>query len=177
MTTPNGLPAWTRSADHTYYGGHLEKDNYNGEPIVNPKTDVGAGAIKRMATDLAAVARMSDFAKIKFESVGAGGFITVTTCQMMTGAISASYNGAGPPAGFPAVKQMASGVYRITIGTAYEDDYSVSAIFEPVFSSATCLSVGAFVRSYVSGTSYVFVEAYTSTGSGITAGRFSVRIS
>lgn len=161
MTTPNGNPAWTRSADHTFYGGHASKANYNGEPIVNPRTDVGADSIQRMATDLAAVARMAPFAVGTFSSPGAGGAVTVTACRLMTGAVAASYSGTSPPAGFPSITHAGSGVYVVEIGKAYTDDYSVVGVFEPVFAFAQCINQAVTTRAYTSGTADVYIESFT----------------
>jgi hypothetical protein len=144
-TTPNGTPAWTRSADHTFYGGHVDKANYQDEPIVNPKTDVGANAIQRMAADLAAVARMANFATVTFTANESGSSISVTACRLMTGAISAK-------------------VYSVAIGGTYSDPYSVDAVFAPAFAGSTCTSGVYTSKAYVSGTATVMIESGTGTG-------------
>lgn len=162
MTTPNGTPAWTRSSDHTYYGGHVSKRNYNDEPIVNPKTDVGADAIMRMAADLAAVSRMAHFAAMTIQTSTGANAPTVTACQMMTGSISSSYSGTNPPTGFPEVHGVSDGVWRVKIGGAYQDDYSVWGVFEPTFAGGSCVSSVAYLKAYVSGTAQVYFETSTS---------------
>lgn len=164
MTTPNGNPAWTRSADHTFYGGHADKANYNGEPVVNPRTDVGADSFQRMAADLAAVARMTNFCTLWFTANSAGSSISVTACSMMTGKISAAYAGTSPPAGFPSVTHVSAMVYSIDIGGSYSDDYSVAGVFAPAFCGASAMAAGSGVAAYVTGTSTVIVSAVTGTG-------------
>lgn len=173
-TTPNGTPAWTRAADHTYYGGHADKANYNGEPIVNPRTDVDASQIQRLASDMASVARMANFCEIDF--VATGGNPTVTQCRMMTGILTSSYAGTSPPTGFPTVQQPSSGVYTIEIGGSYTDDYSVAAVFQPIFAGGYCTNQAAYVKAYTSGTTTVYVEAQNGAGTGISAGAFHVWI-
>jgi hypothetical protein len=163
-TIPNGTPAWTRSADHTFYGGHVDKANYQDEPIVNPKTDVGANAIQRMAADLAAVARMANFATVTFTANESGSSISVTACRLMTGAISASYAGTSPPVGFPTVTHVSAKVYSVAIGGVYSDPYSVDAVFAPAFAGSTCTSGVYTSKAYVSGTATVMIESGTGTG-------------
>ena len=163
-TTPNGTPAWTRATDHTFYGGNVNKRNYQDEPIVNQRTDVSANAIQRMAADLAAVARMADFCDIAFSASAAGSSVTVTACRTMAGILSGTYAGSSPPAGFPAVTHVSASVLAIAIGGGYTDDYSVNAVFAPAFTGATCTSGTYAAKAYVSGTALVMVESGTSSG-------------
>jgi hypothetical protein len=74
-----------RASDHAYYGGHVNKRNFNDEPIVNPRTDFGAEHLTRMAADLAAVARMADFAVLDFTMASGSSAPTVHTARLMTG--------------------------------------------------------------------------------------------
>lgn len=70
--TPTGLPAWVRSNNHTHYGGHLNKTNYQSQDAVNPRTDVTAQNLCRMAADLEAVQRTADLASLTFQCVDGG---------------------------------------------------------------------------------------------------------
>jgi len=65
-TTPTGAPAWTLTANHEVYGGHTEKQNYQSEGAINPKTDVSVEQFCRMVADLAAVVRTAPFAAMSF---------------------------------------------------------------------------------------------------------------
>lgn len=122
MTTPTGGPAWTRSADFATYGGHLEKANFQGEPVINPKTDVDAGHLQRLSADLAALTRVAPFCQMSFSAVAAGSTVTVHECRLMTGVTAAAYDGAAPPAGFPGVTHVSAQVLAIEIGGLYSDD-------------------------------------------------------
>jgi hypothetical protein len=164
MTTPTGLPAWTRTADHSTYGGDANKANYNDEPIVNPRTDVGADSFQRITADLAAVTRMADFAVLTFSTDASDSSVSVTAGRTMVGTLSTSYTGSSPPAGFPAVTHVSGSVWSVAIGGSYSDDYSVAASFAPAFTGAQCITGAYASRAYVSGTS-VYVESATGTGS------------
>lgn len=164
-TTPNGMPAWTRATDHTFYGGNVNKRNFQDEPIVNPRTDVGADAIQRMAADLAAVSRMANFCEVAFSANSSGSSVTVTACRTMAGILSGTYAGTSPPAGFPTVTHVSANVLSIAIGKSYADDYSVNAVFAPAFAGATCISGVYSTKAYVSGTASVIVESGTGSGS------------
>ncbi len=164
MTTiPNGAPAWVRSSDYTTYGGHLNKRNYQDEPIVNPRTDVGANAIQRMGADLAAVARMAPFCNVTFTANAAGSSISVTACRLMTGSISTAYAGTSPPAGFPTITHLTGKSYQIAIGGSYTDEYGVAGTFAPAFAGGSCTSYLAADAAYASG---VNVVVTTGTGTG-----------
>lgn len=182
MTTPNGNPAWTRSADHTFYGGDLSKKNYADLPIVNPQTDVGADHLQRIAADLAAVTLMAEFATLDIQMPGASSYAsTVYECAMMTGRyVGAGYSGSSPPTGFPTVTAVRDGVIDVKFTGVYSDPYSVSATFQPVFAQASINEAGGLGVSavaYVSGTDTVRVRVNTATGSATANVRVCLRVS
>lgn len=172
-TTPSGNPAWVRSNDHTNYGGHVNKKNYNDVPIVNPKTDVGAEHLTRIAADLAAVAKMADFAVLNITMGSGSDTPTVNQCRMMTGIYTGSgYTGTSPPTGYPSVVGVQNGVADITFASSYSDAYSVSGTFAPSFARAGLAVYGAsasgtVAHAWPSGSDSVRVRVETASGSGV----------
>ena len=126
-TTPTGLPVWTRTADHTFYGGDVDKQNYQSQGVVNPKTDISAEEWCRVTADVAAMARTVPFCVITFTCDDATpGAPTVHSVNMMTGINTAGYAGDSPPTGFPTLARVSDGRVTITFASSYSDDYSVS---------------------------------------------------
>lgn len=159
MITPSGLPAWSRTADHQNYGGHTSKVNYQSQGVTNPRTDVGAEAICRHASDTAAAVRTSDFAKITFlNNDGSPAAPTVESVEMMTGVTSTPYAGGSPTTGFPGATRSSTGVTVFTFDSSYVDDYGVSSSFAPTmamavghgssFVNCTCVVSGQTVTVY-----------------------------
>lgn len=125
--TPTGYPAWQRSSDHTVYGGHTDKTNYQSAGLVNGQTDVGAEAICRIAADLEAVHRTAAFCELRFlcnDSSPAAP--TIEFVNQMTGIRSTSYAGASPPAGFPSAARNGNGDVTLTWASSYNDPYGVA---------------------------------------------------
>lgn len=177
MTTPNGNPAWTRSADHTFYGGDLNKRNYADLPIVNPQTDVGADHLQRMAADLASVALMADFAAMRITMSSGSSAPTVNSCRLMTGIYTGSgYSGTSPPTGFPSVSGVSDGIIDIKFTGAYSDAYSVSATFQPTFAEAFAEDTDYRAHAVTSGTDTVRVTVVTASGSAVASKSVAVRV-
>jgi len=126
--TPIGNPAWVRSADHTYYGGHVDKVNYQNQPLVNARTDFGAEALARMAADLAAVVRTAPFCKLTYTcSDSVPGPPTIHTVHhMASGVRLTNYVGDSPPAGFPSAARNGNGDVTFTFSASHTDPYGVS---------------------------------------------------
>jgi hypothetical protein len=130
--TPAGLPAWSRTADHTYYGGHTNKTNYQSQGVVNPRTDFGAEALCRMAADLAAVVNATPFAVITYlNNDGSPAAPTVESAYLMTGVRLSSYAGGAAPTGFPSAARNGTGDVTFTFSSSYDDPYGVSQAFTP----------------------------------------------
>lgn len=125
--TPNGLPAWTRTAGFEQYGGDIDKRNFASRGAINPKTDVGAEAFSRMVGDLAALARTAPFAvMVVVCDDTTPGPPTVEWCALMTGIRAVSYVGNAPPAGFPSVARNGNGDFTVTFAASYDDPYGVA---------------------------------------------------
>lgn len=181
MVTPSGNPAWARSNDYTSYGGHAQLKNYNGLPIVNPQTDVGAEHLARISADIAAVSMMGDFAHVKLTMASGSNAPTVTACTLMTGIYTGTgYSGTSPPTGFPRVLGISNGVCAIKFTGIYTDPYSISSTFRPTFPRASLAesSVGAAYKtpSWTSGTDTVMVRVQTSSGSAVTGKTVAVSV-
>ena len=125
--TPSGSPTWTRTADHTTYGGATDKKNYQSQGAVNARTDVTAEQFVRLAADMSSVVQTADLAVLVVTGNDtATSDPTVNSVQMMTGRNVSGYSGGSPPAGFPSVTRIADGHMRITFSTSLTDDYGVS---------------------------------------------------
>lgn len=128
--TPNGLPAWTRTASHTNYGGHINKRNYQTRGVIDALTDVGAEALCRLAADLEALTRTGPFAMITYLCDDAGGNPpTIETVHMMTGVRLTSYAGGSAPVGFPSAARNGNGDVTFTLASSYTDAYGVAGTF------------------------------------------------
>lgn len=125
---PAGSPAWSRLADHTVYGGDLNKTNWHSQGVTNARTDVGAEGFCRLAEDLAAVVRTAAFCvlTVRCDDVTPGP-PTVIAINQMTGVTSTSYVGNAPPPGMPTLSRLGNGAVTVTWNTSYADAYGVSA--------------------------------------------------
>lgn len=114
--TPTGNPAWVRSNGHTAYGGNINKVNYQSVGTVNPRTDLSAENLCRIAADLAAVARTSPFSVMTF------------TCDDTTpGApVVGSYFAMAGSA--PTGTRNGNGDVTFAWSDSYLDDYGVSGL-------------------------------------------------
>jgi len=130
--TPTGSPAWTRTADHTVYGGNTDKQNYLSRGVIDALTDVGAEALCRLAADMEAVVRTCPFATITYlcnDSSPAAP--TIEVVYQMTGVRITSYAGDAAPTGFPSAARNGSGDVTFTFASSYSDPYAVSGSFAP----------------------------------------------
>jgi len=157
MTTPAGLPAWSRAADHTVYGGHLQKVNYQSQGVVNPRTDFGAEALCRLAADAEATVRTCPFAVVTLLNRDASPAApTIEAVYMMTGVRATSYDGSAAPTGFPSAARNGTGDVTMTFAASYADPYGISHPFTPThcvlgfhgttFLDATYVISGSTVR-------------------------------
>jgi hypothetical protein len=136
--TPSGLPAWQRANDFTVYGGHADKHDYQNVPSINPKTDVSAAAMCRLAADVAAVHRTATFAAI-YAVPADPAHPTVSYVRMMPGICVTPYTGNTPPAGFPTVEYVSTGVYTVTFASSYTDPFGVSGAIDLQFCHVSAL--------------------------------------
>jgi hypothetical protein len=129
---PNGLPAWTRTASHTNYGGHVNKRNYLTRGVIDSLTDVGAEALCRIAADLEAISRVTPFCSITYLcNDGAPAAPTIEVVYMMTGVRSSSYAGDAAPTGFPSAARNGNGDVTFTLLSTYADAYGIDGTFAP----------------------------------------------
>lgn len=111
---PTGNPAWVRTNAHTVYGGNINKTNFQSIGTVNPRTDLSAENVCRIATDLAAVARTTPFAVMTFDCND-----TVPAAP----SIVSYYAMAGSS---PTGVRNGTGDVTFTWQNSYTDDYGIS---------------------------------------------------
>lgn len=197
MTTPTGRPAWVRTVDFSDYGGSTEKANFQGQTIVNPRTDVGAAGFSRLVADASAVVRTAEFAsmQIQCDDSGPTSQPSVLYCQMMVGTTSISYMGTAPPGGvtpppppggsppaglpllFPTAKRNGNGDVTITFPASQNDEYGVAGAFiakEPI-ANFVGAGGGVAVPELVSATE-IRVRVFDLSNAAISNARFTLSI-
>lgn len=133
---PSGNPAWVRTNAHTAYGGNINKTNFQSIGTINPRTDLSAENICRIAADLSAVARTCPFAVMTFDC-----FDTVP----LPPNILAYYAMAGSA---PTRVRNGIGDVTFTWQNSYTDDYGVAGNFSIIaFTLASQGSSLAFVNA------------------------------
>ncbi len=137
--TPEGLPAWTRTAGISQYGGHVDKQNYLSRGVIDPLTDIGAEGYSRLTADLAAAAITAPMFVCTFLNALSGGDPpTIEAAFFMPyGAITISYVGDDPPPGFPEAGQVGAGQVQFVFESSYVDAYGVAGSFAPRIAVAT----------------------------------------
>lgn len=179
MTTPTGLPAWTRTADHTIYGGHLDKQNYLSQGVVNPRTDVSAEEFVRFCEDLAACVRTAPFAIITYTCNDTSPAApTIHSVYMMTGVRTTSYEGDAAPTGFPSAARDSNGVVTFTFASSYNDAYSVAGGFTTRHAEATGHATASAVIGMVSlGGTTIQITARDDTGAVVSDAKLTLVVS
>ena len=143
---PTGLPAWTRTADFTSYGGNTEKRNHLGGGVIDATTDVGAEDFSRMVADLAAVVRAAPMWVLTYLNMDASPAApTIQVAHGMTGVRLLSYVGSSAPVGFPSAVRNGVGDVTFTFSGTYLDEYGVSGTFAVANAEASCNSTGAYI--------------------------------
>jgi hypothetical protein len=161
---PTGLPAFTRTADITQYGGHPNKANYQSLGTVNPRTDISAEGLARMTADLAAVVRVMPFAQILYTCQDAfPGAPLITAALLQTGITLVQYTGDDPPTGFPSAARNGDGDVTFTFASSYSDDYAIASAFSVTHATASPNGSGNLVVTpeYTVGGSTVRVRSFT----------------
>lgn len=176
---PSGAPAWVRSNDHTVYGGNTEKTNYQSQGVVNPRTDVGAEAIARMAADLEACARTAAFCELTIQCDDATpANPTVLVVNQMSGSRVVSYAGGSPPAGFPYAIRVSNGVVDVNWASSYNDPYSVAGAVNIKHALAAAHGTSALATTCsVSSTTSVRVYVWNvAAGTAATSPKFTLEV-
>lgn len=179
--TPEGLPAWTRTAAHGQYGGDINKTNYLSQGVIDPTTDVGAEEITRIAADLEALARTAPFAVITYlcrDTGGGGGPAapTVETVFMMTGVRLTSYFGDAAPSGFPSAARNGNDDVTFTFASSYTDPYSVVGSFAVKHAIANAHGSGTRIANVETTATTVRVRGFTDAGVAGTDNRFTLTV-
>jgi hypothetical protein len=179
VTTPDGNPAWTRSATFDQYGGHVDKANYQSQGVVNPRTDVGAEGFSRLVSDIAAVIRTAEFCVMQIRCDVGGTATSVEHCRLMTGVSVASYVGTAPPTGFPTVTRNGSGDVSITFASSYLDEYGVAGAFiatEPIATLLTTAGASGVACPEIVSATVVRVRCFTLGAAAVSGALFTVTI-
>lgn len=175
--TPNGLPAWSRSADHIVYGGNLYKTNYQSQSVVNPRTDLGAEALCRMAADLAAVVATCPMAVVTLKSNDASPAApTILAVNMMTGVRASSYAGDAAPTGFPSGARVSTGKNTLTFSASYADAYGIVQPFAPTHCTIGPQGTSFLDVSWSISGSVVTLACFDATGAALGDRTFSVAV-
>lgn len=174
--TPTSSPIWTGASGHEAYGGHANKRNHLSQGVIDPETDVSAEQLARMATDLAAVARVAPFAVLDITCNDTSPAApTINSCLMNTGIRTTSYEGDAAPTGFPTAARVATGRFTLQFSSSYSDDYSVSGTFivRPGIGSHAD-TAGGTVAVIRDGDTTLTVRAFTAAGAADSDARVTV---
>ena len=164
MTTSYGTPPWNRTMALGDYGGDLNKRNYGGRGVVDPRTDIDAGQINRMAADLCALSRTAAFSVVTVD-----GATTPNVTHAVVGAVetvSAGYVGSSPPDGFPTVTRVATGHFKLVWETTYADASGATADFTPIVAVPSIAGSGSDIAVCSSVISTTEVHVYVWKFSG-----------
>lgn len=127
MTTPSGTPPWLHESDSSTYGGNTDKTNYQGQDVVNPKTDISAEAFLRLAADVAAIQRVMPLGTFGIQCDDTTpADPTVTFANLASGNGTVTYAGGSPPSGYPTVTRVSDGRVKFTFPTSLSDDHGVN---------------------------------------------------
>lgn len=129
--TPSGSPAWVRTNDHTAYGGDVNKANYQSQGSVNPRTDLTAENICRLAADLAAIARTAPLARLAY------------TCNDAAPAAPTITSSGSMWAQDPTPTRNGNGDVTFTWAASYTDPYGVSGNVNIIGAKATLVGTTA----------------------------------
>lgn len=161
----SGSPPWLRTVVFTDYGGHANKRNYGGRGVVDPRTDIDAGQVQRMASDLASITRVMPFASLRILPNGTG-VPTVYYAKVGPVLTSGSYTGDAPPAGMPTVTRSNTGVFIVDFPATYTDESGATAAFGPIMAAASIASsTGIGTASAYISAGNVYVYTYDVSGS------------
>jgi hypothetical protein len=118
-------PLWARTSSATDYGGHPNKRDYGETGCVNALTDVSAEQIKRMAADLAAVART--IASWRGVLSRSGTTITVSGSRPLWADTVVPYDGSAAPTGHPSAALTDTDEVTLTFPATATDEYGNEA--------------------------------------------------
>lgn len=149
-TIPTGSAPWLRTQSFVDYGGDANKTDYLGIGIINPKTDVSAAQLQRLANDIAAIGRSTPLVTIGWTCNDTAPAVpTITLCRGMAW----NYDGAGyagdtPPTGYPSAARNGDGDITITFASSYTDSYGVSGALALHGAAPSATSYGNYICDY-----------------------------
>lgn len=169
---PNSLPAWTRTATPTAYGGHPGKRDQGGIGAVNPKTDVTAPEWLAIASDLAHAVNAAPLMVLRVQYTYSPLAVVVVDCQPQWGDAEGyttpptSHYPTVTPSGtslvisFPGTTASVDGIPWITI----PDEYGVNGSFQ--MSSVDVSSDDSISHGYSLSASGTVLTVTDCTGNG-----------
>lgn len=134
--TPAGAPVWLRTNDHTTYGGHTDKRNFQGQGAVDPTSDVTAEQFCRLAEDIAGLGRVGAFATVVFQCDDDGSPSNPTLVR---------YDGMAGAA--PSLVRNGNGDVTVTWATSYTDAYGVSGAISITMAEASVITTSGVVAN------------------------------
>lgn len=167
MTTA-GSPYWQRTNGAETYGGGPDKQDYATPGAVNAQTDVTAAQLRRIASDLAGLARMNPICRLLVQCNDASPAApTVLSCVLPNESRTAPYDGDSPPAGFPSLERLGTGSFRVTLPATLTDD-----------AGETAAPVIRFPEAYHQGTTNAAAEiaAFTATTVDVNVANIGVAV-
>lgn len=175
--TPSGSPAWTRTADHTQYGGNVNKTDFMSIGSINAKTDVSAAEYCRAASDLAAAARTAPMWVITYlNNDSSPAAPTVEIALGMTGVSLVSYAGGSPPAGFPSAARNGNGDVTFTFASSYNDEYGVAGGFSVLSALASVQGTAHRSPTTTTTATTVRVRVFDDAGAAVQNARVSLTV-
>jgi hypothetical protein len=176
--TPSGLPAWSRTASHTQYGGNVDKRDYMGVGPVDALTDVSAAQFCRATADLAAAVRtlpMCVMTLLCNDTSSAAP--TIEFVNMMSSVPrTTSYAGDSAPAGFPSAARNNNGDITVTFDSSYTDEYDVEEDFAPTQANTTVHATAHRVATVAISGQTVRVRVYDATGAAVSDPRVTLAV-
>lgn len=140
----SGIATFAGAMNHETFGGHLQKKNYGGIAVVNPKTDVSAQQGVDGCRVLARAQWTMKFAELE---ITLGDDDTASTVNSYVG-----QNGVGLSKA-PSIARIGTGIVRLQWDATYTDEYNITGTLAikrakgtpcgTVFSNPVCNRVDA----------------------------------
>jgi hypothetical protein len=157
-----------RTNTHESYGGNTSKQNHLSRGKIDALTDVGAEDLCRIASDLAALARVAPVAVLTYTcNDSTSGAPTVLYANTMTGVRSTSYAGDSAPAGYPSAARNGNGDATFTFAASMTDDYGVTGAWAPTQCISDPLGVSACYSTASPSGQTVRVRSYDQSGTAL----------
>lgn len=178
--TPAGSVTWEREASADIYGGHADKEDYQGQGVVNAKTDISAAQFARLCADVAAVSRTAPYSVVTLtcNDTSPAAPTVNSVMQMDVGSTLVAYAGDSPASGFPTCTRVSDGKVQIVWPSLPADDFGVTGALVTQHAIAHVISGsdGATVKvDQVNDTTWTF-EAYDKSPAVIADAQMTIEV-